>query len=62
MASSARTLPSASRPRVEFETLTILVFYGVVLGASLLLLSWSAHSGSPSSAVELDILNVMNWI
>ena len=58
MVSLTRALPSASRPRIEPEILTI-VLYGAVLVASLLLLSWSAHLGPPSDATEL---NVMNWI
>jgi hypothetical protein len=59
MTASTRALPSASRPRTELETLIIVVLYGAVLVASLLLLSWSAHLGLPSSDIELD---VMNWI
>jgi hypothetical protein len=59
MASLTRIFPSVSRSRIEFETLTIIALYSTVLVASLLLLSWSAHSGPPSSDIEL---NIMNWI
>jgi hypothetical protein len=59
MASFTKTFSNASRPRIELETPIVVALYGAVLVASLLLLSWSAYSGPPSSGIEL---NVMNWI
>ena len=64
MAAEARTLSSASGTRVDvealnIEALNIVVFCGVALLASLLLLSWSAHLGPTPSTIEL---NAMGWI
>jgi hypothetical protein len=59
MAAIARTLSSASGIQVDVQRLNIVVFCGVVLVASLLLLCWSAHLGPAPGTIELD---VMNWI
>jgi hypothetical protein len=58
MAAIARTVLRASGTRLNVEALNIVAVCGVVLVASLLLFSWSAHLG-PAPTIESG---VMNWI
>ena len=55
----ANVLSRASGTEIDVEALKIVVICGVVLVASLLLLSWSAHLGLAPITVGPD---EMNWI
>jgi hypothetical protein len=59
MTAIVQAFSRASGTAIDVEALKTLVICGVVLVASLLLLSWSAHLGLPPIPVGP---NEMNWI
>jgi hypothetical protein len=59
MTAIVQAFSRASGTEIDVEALKIVVICGVVLVASLLLLSWSAHLGLAPITVGPD---EMNWI